>query len=116
MKCVASFRSSPASDVVESRKTSGDGLPILRRPRQERAVSPSESQIVLRFAVLAELKQSTAFAIEQVGVTVVDGQSHVELPDSLIQLAVSRELSSFLVGFLTMCEAAGQSARRDSRS
>src|SRR5208283_4613367 len=41
IKCVASSRSPPARDVLESRKTSGDGLPILRRPRQKRAVSPS---------------------------------------------------------------------------
>src|SRR5208282_3741874 len=43
IKGVASSRSPPPSDVVESRKSSGGGLPILRRPRQERAVSPSGS-------------------------------------------------------------------------
>ena len=41
---MASSRSPPASDVVESRKTSSDGLPTLRRPPQKRAVSPSSSQ------------------------------------------------------------------------
>src|SRR5208282_5962874 len=41
IKCVASSHPPPVGDVVESRKTSGDGLPILRRPRQKRAVSPS---------------------------------------------------------------------------
>src|SRR5271157_2696301 len=48
IKCVASSRSPPASDAIESRKTRGDGLLILRRPRQKRAVSPSSLETVMQ--------------------------------------------------------------------